>query len=84
MKSVAETVASAINNELTSQVVELRNIFEILEKTIIEKDNVISNLKDQMVDMQQYSRRNAVRIFGIPEKPGEQTDHIVLNLAYEI
>ena len=31
--------------------------------------------------LEQYSRRNSLRIAGIPEEEGEETDKIVLGLA---
>ena len=35
-------------------------------------------------DLQQYSRRNNLRIFGIPEKSDEQTDQLVCGVAEKI
>ncbi|KAK9732112.1 hypothetical protein QE152_g13085 [Popillia japonica] len=38
-------------------------------------------LKSKIDNMEQYTRRNSVRIFGIPEKNDENIQAIVLNLC---
>ena len=35
-------------------------------------------------ELQQYSRRNNIRVFGIPEKPDEDTDALVCSIAERI
>ncbi len=43
----------------------------------------ISNLEEELNDLQQYSRRNSLRISDIPEKANENTNDIVKSLAHE-
>ncbi len=44
----------------------------------------VSNLETQVDEMEQYSRRNCLRISGITDQPGESTDSIVLQIASEL
>ena len=67
VKAVANTVSQAIASELTTQVKELRTRVNTLEAVVEEKDCMIGELKEQITDLQQYSRRNAVRVYGVPE-----------------
>lgn len=51
-----------------------------------ENEKLTSDLdqyKCELNLMEQYSRRNCIRIFGIPESTGENTDQIITKLAEE-
>lgn len=61
-----------------------------LTTLISQKDETIMSLKQEVTDMaikidelEQYTRRNSVRITGIPETEGESCESIVLKLANE-
>ena len=41
----------------------------------------VSELEEKCDELEQYSRRNIIRIRGIPEKTGEETDAVVRELA---
>ena len=43
----------------------------------------INQLQTEINVLEQYTRRNSLRISGIPEKPGESTDQLVQELASE-
>ena len=45
--------------------------------------NDITKLKRDMNDAEQYSRRNCLRLYGIPENSTEDTDQVMLDLAAE-
>ncbi len=49
-----------------------------------EKDEIIDELSVKLDRSEQYSRRNNVRITGIPETKGENTDKLILDLAKSI
>ena len=57
---------------------------ETLKTVITEKDSKIKELEDKIEGLEMYGRRNGVRIYGIPEKKGEDTDEIVISLANNI
>ena len=54
-----------------------------MESKLTDHSERIRALERKLEDSEQYSRRNCVRIFGIPERKGEQTDDIVLTIAKE-
>ena len=55
-----------------------------LKEKLLEKDREISNLKDQVDALEQYSRRNCVRIGPVPEPADENTDEIVKAVAKSV
>ncbi|XP_072165322.1 uncharacterized protein [Diadema setosum] len=54
-----------------------------LERKLLEQREQIQSLENKAKESEQYSRRNCLRVFGIPEVRGENTDDIVLKLAKE-
>ena len=55
-----------------------------LKEEITEKDKKITKLEGEVEELEMYGRRNGIRVFGVPEKPGESTDAIVLKVAEKI
>ena len=56
---------------------------EELKKKLLNQSERVHTLENKVKDSEQYSRRNCLRIFGMPETKGEKTDDIVLKLAKE-
>ena len=54
------------------------------QKSIDSDREKVSEVTRDLHDLQQYSRRNNIRIFGIPEKPEEDTDALVCGVAEKI
>lgn len=54
---------------------------EELQREIAGKENRIAKLESAANDLQQYSRRSSLRIFGVKEEPNEDTDQIVCDIA---
>ena len=52
-----------------------------LESTLERKCNTITALDNSVNQLEQYSRRNCIRIFGIEEKQGENTDQLICEVA---
>ena len=68
-------------HEVEVKVEERKHRLEQLEKEIEKKENRILKLETAANDLQQYSRRSSLRIFGVPEKEKEDTDQIVCDLV---
>ena len=67
-----------------SDVHDLAGRVKALEGSSKENDdlvNGITNLEKEVNDIEQYSRRNSLRVSGIPEKLNESTDELVKKLA---
>ena len=82
---VTDTFKTQISDLVTSVV---NGVIAGLKSTIssLEKEN--SDLRKKVVDLEgradaaeQYSRRNSLRVAGIPEETNEDTDKIILGLA---
>ena len=58
-----------LENEIDKQSKEAKDLSSKLEK----KNAEISSLQRTCNELEQYSRRNTVRVFGISEKSGEDT-----------
>ncbi|KAH3738745.1 hypothetical protein DPMN_045388 [Dreissena polymorpha] len=95
IRAIKQTVQDAINNAISTQmqtmietiitgVVDgLSKRIECLENENLKLKNENRILNDALDANEQYSRRNSLRIFGIPEseKSNESTDTIVMNLC---
>ena len=55
-----------------------------IKKELSSNQSKISNLDDKIEQLEMYSRRNGVRIHGIPENKDENTDELVLKIAEDI
>lgn len=54
-----------------------------LEKELATKEETIKTLDQSVHHLEQYFRRNCIRIFGVPESKDENTDSLALNLFKE-
>lgn len=59
-------------------------LLECFQSKLTQMDNEIQDLKNRLDDMEQYSRRNCLKITGIKEHEGENTDQAVLNVINDI
>lgn len=74
-------ILSTVNQALDSYLKELSKEVNTLknENQILRNEN--QELKLCIDELEQYGRRNAVRISGVPERTGENTDDIVRDIA---
>ena len=63
---------------------ELKREIEELKHQVKERDAAIASLRAKVDDLEQYTRRNSVRIMGIPETSNEDTDKITIAIAKKI
>lgn len=78
---VLEMISKAVAVKVTDQ---LRKEISGLREKIVAKDREILLLKDQVDSLEQYSRRNCLRIGPVPEITSENTDEIVKTVAKSI
>ena len=95
IKSIANDVYDVIAEKLEEQITE--KVYQAVSMDLEKyKDEVgaitqrmndmkkeIIKLQDEKDDAEQYSRRNCLRIYGVPENPGENTDRLVLDIFNE-
>lgn len=70
----------------SSIIVQSDNIKELLaplREEVAQSKNKISQLKQINDDLEQYTRQNSLRIYGVPEQQGENTDLTVIQICRE-
>lgn len=81
-KEVQQSFRTAILGEEFEKVKEI--VAPIVEAQVASLHNEVKELKSTCDELEQYSRRNNVRISGIDENTNEFTDNIVLELAHSM
>lgn len=79
---VLESLASKLVGHLKKAVEDA--VTAALDKALTQINDLaaeVSELRLRVDDMEQYERRTNVRVFGLPEREGEDTDHLVLSLC---
>lgn len=80
VKAVTDVMDKKIE-QLAADNAILRKDNENLVKLCSNLDNKVAKLEASNDSLEQYSRRNSVRISGIPQREQENTDKIVLDVA---
>ena len=76
IESVTKVVVERLQETLNFNLEEVND----LRDEIARKDSEIQGLEEKLVELEQYQRRDNLRIFGIPEKANEDTDGVALKL----
>lgn len=79
--SVQKLIAKAVTEEFKREHEVLKKEVRDLSKEVASKDHEITILKERLDDLEQYSRRNCIRLSNVPEKLGEDTDQLVCAVA---
>lgn len=74
---LSEIIGPAIKKELKSR----DDKIEALEKRLNEKVSEVDNLKMQIDEIEQYSRKYCINVKGVPETPREDPIEIIMNIA---
>jgi hypothetical protein len=80
---IVKAVESATKS-ITEDLRALKEEVSSLKEELVAKDFKIRHLETTVDDLEQYGRRNNLRIFGIPERDNEKTDDIVIDVASKI
>lgn len=81
--SIVKEVTDKIVSEMNKNFAALNKQLASLQQQLKEKDTVIDALNKEVDRLHQYSRRNCVRVFGVPETRNESTDVVVQKLCQE-
>ena len=79
--TVVTRLITALREEIHST---FKGELHALKQKIRERDDRIQTLEAKVEGLEMYGRRNGVRIHGVPETEGENTDTIVMEIAGEI
>lgn len=83
LKNMVEIIINGVVDGLSKRIESLENENKYLrQENNLLKDRIAS-IENELDASEQYSRRNSVRIFGIPENSDnkESTDNVVINLC---
>ena len=92
-KAVIDTIVDAVYNRLYKKLAdELHAAFKLeLNRSELRMDalattlgllsRMVTELQSSLEEQEQYSRRQCLRIYGLPESRGENTDDLVISLA---
>lgn len=81
---IRESVANAILTELQKTIEENNKVISDLKATLETRDKKIEALENKIDDLEQYQRRQCLRIFGVAEEATEDTDKIIMEVAQRI
>ena len=80
---IKETVASAVS-QLQKALEENTNVMRDLRVVVEERDRTITAMQTKIDDLEQYQRRQCLRIFGVEEKHNEDIDQLVMQVTQKI
>lgn len=80
LDKISDVIYQTVTKQFEDKITVLQNKVDQLTSELSEMKKETSISKDQL---EQYSRMNSLRIFGIPENKEESTDSIVVNLCNE-
>ena len=82
LRSVVVDAVSAVKDDLMKEIRSCRDEVSMLRRELHRKDEVICDLQNQVDHLEQYSRRENIRINGIPEASDtEDTENVVVKLS---
>lgn len=79
IEKITAKVFTAFNEKFEKQEIKINS----LEKEVKSLQVEIEEIREEKDNMEQFSRRNNLRIFGIKERQGEKTQDVVVNLIEE-
>lgn len=78
LKKLADSVADIVISKFEQKLDALVNRCSSMESKITQLENEKGVLSKKLEDQEQYSRRNSIRVFGLPENKDEDIEHAVL------
>ena len=87
MKSLAEQMKSIVQPLIQTMMKEKDDKIEELEKELCNVKQASTNLQDEVDELEQYSRRNNLRIWGgddLKEQTNENTNALIVKYAEKV
>ena len=84
LQVLANLIKDAVVSELQKSIDINTEVVKDLRDTIEQKNRKITELENKIDDLEQYQRRQCLRIFGVEEETNENTDEIAVELAANI
>lgn len=84
LATLAALVKDTIVSEMRKTLEENTRVISELKDALVEKDKTIGVLESKIDDLEQYQRRQCLRVFGVSETDGEDTDKLAIDVAKKI
>lgn len=84
LQVLSNIVRDVVVAELKETINKNNEVISEMKKSLIEKDKQICELEAKIDDQEQYQRRQCLRLFGVKEEEGEDTDAISMQIAEKI
>lgn len=88
VKAVIERLPEGVLKEVENSAKYSCEKCNDLETKLEAQDQKIAELRAELEDkneqLEQYTRRNSLRVFGVPESIGESTDELILQVAQSV
>nr|KAG5697466.1 hypothetical protein BaRGS_029357 [Batillaria attramentaria] len=81
---LSKALSAQVAKDLGKEIAELKQEIRALKQEVLEKDEEIRKMSDRIDELEQYGRRNSVRIYPIPESATENTDEIAIKVANSV
>ena len=79
-EEIIRKLQNVVVSQLRKEVSELREIIKNKDKHLDELKSRVSTLEETVDNQEQYSRRNILRISGVPENDNEEVGNLILSL----
>lgn len=82
--TIKDAVTSAVVVELQKNLDFNKDLISDFKSALEQKDRRIEELEYKLDDLEQYQRRQCLRIFGVGENNGEDTDVLAISVAEKV
>ena len=80
LNKIVSAVSLRVSEIFEEKISKFQKDLKVLQQQLVRKDEQITSLSEEVDRLHQYSRRNCLRITGVPEKKNESTDQVVLQV----
>lgn len=81
---IKETVTNSVVTELQKTIEFNNEVISELKTALVKRDEKIEALEAKVDELEQYQRRQCLRIFGVEEQEAEDTDKLVMEVGKRI
>ncbi|KAJ4430507.1 hypothetical protein ANN_19138 [Periplaneta americana] len=81
---IKETVTNSVVTELQKTTKFNNEVISELKSVLVKRDEKIEALETKVDELEQYQRRQCLRIFGVEEQEAEDTDKMVMEVVKRI
>lgn len=81
MEAITQQVTQDVYDAMSMDLAVIRKEQDTIKKNVEEIQEKLKNLQTSLDDQEQYSRRECLRFYGVPEKESEKTDDVIRDIS---